>query len=301
LGMYPVADPQAIRDPRPDTNTWYQSGTNGLQTDTVSGTGPLQEGFPGEGMLVIQWGWNPIGGARDFDAVLTPNTLVGVGEVGTVTAGNTNADPYFANVQLLLHMDGTSGSTSFPDSSTAARTVTVFGNAQVSTAVFKYGDGSVVCDGAGDYLQTNTVLVASTTAWTAEFWVYPAFNATLRVNSTSGTVLNLGLRYDIGGAVRFLLTPTLSPGLAVIDTTPLAANTWAFIAAVNDVVAGQMRVYINGALVVTQTNKTLGANLRLSGPSTTSLEGNIDEVRVTTGVARYTSNFTPPTAAFPNY
>jgi hypothetical protein len=85
LGMYPVADPQAIRDPRPDTNTWYQSGTNGLQTDTVSGTGPLQEGFPGEGMLVIQWGWNPIGGARDFDAVLTPNTLVGVGEVGQAT------------------------------------------------------------------------------------------------------------------------------------------------------------------------------------------------------------------------
>jgi hypothetical protein len=85
LGLYPISDPQAIRDPRPDTNTWYQSGTNGLQTDTVSGTGPLQEGFPGEGMLVIQWGWNPIGGARDFDAVLTPNTLVGVGEVGTVT------------------------------------------------------------------------------------------------------------------------------------------------------------------------------------------------------------------------
>lgn len=85
LGMFPVSDPQAIRDPRPDTNTWYQSGTNGLQTDTVSGTGPLQEGFPGEGMLVIQWGWNPIGGARDFDAVLTPNTLVGVGEVGQAT------------------------------------------------------------------------------------------------------------------------------------------------------------------------------------------------------------------------
>ena len=85
LGMFPVSDPQAIRDPRPDTNTWSQSGTTGLQTSPTSGTGPDQEGYPGEGMLVIQWGWNPIGGARDFDAVLTPNTLVGVGEVGTVT------------------------------------------------------------------------------------------------------------------------------------------------------------------------------------------------------------------------
>jgi hypothetical protein len=72
LGMYPISDPQAIRDPRPDTNTWLQSGTNTL-------------GFPGEGMLTIQWGWNPIGGSQGFDAALTPNTLVGRGEVGTVT------------------------------------------------------------------------------------------------------------------------------------------------------------------------------------------------------------------------
>jgi len=72
LGTFPVSDPQAIRDPRPDTNTWFQSGVNAL--NNVS-----------EGMLVIQWGWNPIGGARDFDAVLTPNTLVGVGQVGQAT------------------------------------------------------------------------------------------------------------------------------------------------------------------------------------------------------------------------
>ena len=85
LGMYPISDPQAIRDPRPDTNTWYQSGANGLQVDPTPGTGPLQDGFPGEGMLVIQWGWNPIGGAQGFVDPLTPNTLVGRGEVGTVT------------------------------------------------------------------------------------------------------------------------------------------------------------------------------------------------------------------------
>lgn len=89
LGTFPVSDPQAIRDPRPDTNTWYQSGTTGLQTDPTSGTGPDQDGFPGEGMLVIQWGWNPVGGSQSFDAALTPNTLVGVGEVGTVTVAFT--------------------------------------------------------------------------------------------------------------------------------------------------------------------------------------------------------------------
>lgn len=85
LGMYPVSDPQAIRDPRPDTNTWYQSGTNGLQTSPTSGAAPDQEGFPGEGSRTIQWNWNPIGGPRVFDDGLTPNWLASRGEVGTVT------------------------------------------------------------------------------------------------------------------------------------------------------------------------------------------------------------------------
>jgi len=89
LGMYPISDPQAIRDPRPDTNTWYQSGTNGLQTNPTSGTGPDQEGFPGEGSRVIEWGWNPIGGSRVFDDALTPNALVARGYVGTVTVVTT--------------------------------------------------------------------------------------------------------------------------------------------------------------------------------------------------------------------
>lgn len=85
LGTFPVSDPQAIRDPRPDTNTWYQSGTTGLQTDPTSGTGPLQDGFPGEGSRTIQWGWAPVGGPRNFDDGLTPNWLASPAEVGTVT------------------------------------------------------------------------------------------------------------------------------------------------------------------------------------------------------------------------
>lgn len=85
LGMYPVADPQAIRDPRPDTNTWYRSGTNGLQIDPTSGTGPLQDGFPGAGMLVFQWGWAPVGGASGIDSPLTPNNLAARAETGSAT------------------------------------------------------------------------------------------------------------------------------------------------------------------------------------------------------------------------
>jgi hypothetical protein len=75
LGMYPVDDPQAVYQPRPDTS--YVS----------AGLGP--DGVPTGGSRDIQWGWNPVGGARFFDAELTPNNLVLVGSVGTVTVSVT--------------------------------------------------------------------------------------------------------------------------------------------------------------------------------------------------------------------
>ena len=71
LGMYPVDDPQGVRNPRPDT-TYVSAGLDSL-------------GFPTGGSRDIQWGWNPIGGASGFDALLTPNYLATVTYVGTVT------------------------------------------------------------------------------------------------------------------------------------------------------------------------------------------------------------------------
>ena len=71
LGMYPVFDPQALREPRPDTS--YQSAglnVNGNQTD---------------GSRIYQWGFNPVGGASANDIGLTPNYLVATTDVGTVT------------------------------------------------------------------------------------------------------------------------------------------------------------------------------------------------------------------------
>ena len=71
LGMYPVDDPQAVRNPRRDT-TYVTAGTNAT-------------GLPTGGSRDIQWGWNPVGGASSFDTVLTPNYLVSRAIVGTVT------------------------------------------------------------------------------------------------------------------------------------------------------------------------------------------------------------------------
>ena len=75
LGMYPVDDPQALRNPRTDT-TYYTAGVN-------------TAGNPTGGSRDIQWGWNPVGGSVSFDAALTPNYLVATTFVGTVTVSVT--------------------------------------------------------------------------------------------------------------------------------------------------------------------------------------------------------------------
>ena len=75
LGMYPIDDPQAVRNPRPDQS--YVS------------SGLLPDGYRGEGSRVIQWGWNPVGGSRFFDDALTPNPLAFSVQIGTVSITTT--------------------------------------------------------------------------------------------------------------------------------------------------------------------------------------------------------------------
>ena len=75
LGMYPVDDPQGVRDPRPDIS-YQQSGL-------------LADGYLGGGSRIFQWGWNPVGGASFFDVGLTPNNLNLVVQLGTVSVATT--------------------------------------------------------------------------------------------------------------------------------------------------------------------------------------------------------------------
>jgi hypothetical protein len=85
LGLYPVNDPQALRNPRPDSPSYYQSGLDGLQVVAGTGVDVNQTGVPLGGSRVIQWGWNPVGGARANDAGLTPNDLAPQASLGNVT------------------------------------------------------------------------------------------------------------------------------------------------------------------------------------------------------------------------
>lgn len=84
LGMYPVDDPQGIREPRPDLS-YYQAGYTGLQITNVPSSSEESNGDPSGGSRVFQWGWYPVGGASADDAGLTPNYLTSAPQIGTVT------------------------------------------------------------------------------------------------------------------------------------------------------------------------------------------------------------------------
>jgi hypothetical protein len=85
LGMYPVDDPQALRNPRPD-RSYFTSG-------------PTPDGSIGEGSRIFQWGWAPVGGGSANS--LTPNDLVATGAVGDVVAGGTEDILYTLNLDFL--------------------------------------------------------------------------------------------------------------------------------------------------------------------------------------------------------
>lgn len=91
LGMFPVDDPQGLRSPRPD-RSYIVSGTSGLQIDSQvnpNDTSILGTGTNESGSRIIQWGWNPVGGAQGFDRKLTPNFLALTITIGQVTVSTS--------------------------------------------------------------------------------------------------------------------------------------------------------------------------------------------------------------------
>jgi hypothetical protein len=90
LGMYPVDDPQALRNPRPDTS-YLTSGLNGLQTENLTAptTSQLAFGTPEGGSRIIQWGWNPVGLNNPLKLSGLQDNLQASGQVGSVSVSTT--------------------------------------------------------------------------------------------------------------------------------------------------------------------------------------------------------------------
>ena len=228
------------------------------------------------------------------------------GSLGTDPA--TIGDANFADVELLLHGDGTSGSTTITDSSSNAVSVTANGNAQIDTAVKKFGTGSIEFDGSGDFLRANDALSAFTNTsdvFTIEGW----FNANSLGGTSSNTDDIIGINESGTGYNQLTFGPRfLRWNTTTYTLSSLSTGSWYHFATVFD--GSVLKVYINGSLDVTTSsgaatnplaNCTLliGAEADAGGGASVGnyYDGYLDELRITS-TARYTSNFTPPTAAF---
>jgi hypothetical protein len=199
-------------------------------------------------------------------------------------------------------MNGTNGSTTFTDYSSLSNSVTVNGNTQISTAQYKWGGSSGLFDGTTDWLYapvgttnfgTSNFTVEGWFRWTSLtngglFQVYPGTPA----NTTSGVAVGYdGTDFQIySGGANYARNYTPTTG------------TWYHVALVRN--SGSLTLYVNGVAQGASLSDTTnfagnGINIGLYYGSGFTFNGNMNDFRVTAGVARYTANFTPPTASFP--
>ena len=238
-------------------------------------------------------------------------------------------DGYFDDVVLLLHGDGTDGSTTVTDDSVSAKTVTAYGSSVISTTRSKFGGSGLYFPGATtDFMSTpnSTDWAFGTGDVTVEAWVYIDANSPQDAGgnrscsivntwtsagsivgwnffitgdgSTTGTGLGFDSWDGSGNATQFRATTTVSQ------------QTWHHIAAT--VESGTRRLFLDGTLLSGTTN-TIGAGYTTFLANTLNigvtpnsgyplpLNGYVDDLRITKGIARYTTDFTPPIAPFPNF
>ena len=228
----------------------------------------------------------------------------------SVAATDTN----IREVSLLLHGDGANGSTTITDSSPTPKTVTVVGNAQISTAQSKFGGSSIAFDGTGDYLSIpdDDAFDLGTGNFTIEGWVnYSSTGLFTTVLSKGWPTGSAGgafvVTLNAGNLLFFAESGSDSWDIALnrVIVAGLQLSTWYHIAITRS--GNTFRTFNNGVVVETWTN-SLGlmnnsdiVSVGATKTGSNGMNGYIDDLRITKGVARYTANFTPPTAPFPDF
>lgn len=230
--------------------------------------------------------------------------------VGAYTVAPTVGDPYFYNVALLLHCDGANGSTTFADNSPDPSSITAVGGAAIGTANAKYGTGALSANGGRLTVPNADKLNLSIGDWTIELWFWlnnSGTQARLIDKEISNGIYPWAINYGqvTSGKIDFRSFNTggiLLPDLAGV--TDVAARQWNHVAVCR--AGNTYRLFLNGVQEAIATRSdalrvsTDPVNIGNNGLNSTYGGILIDEVRITKGVARYTTNFTPSTEPFLN-
>lgn len=202
---------------------------------------------------------------------------------------------------LLLHFDGTDGSTVFTDSSPAAHTITPAGSAQLDTAQFVFGTASgLFASASADYITGDggaDLNFSSAVNFTVDFRVRFSDLTGEEIMYEHRTSANpIGSIRKSGGNVLILKANTFSTDIT--GTTALVADIWYHVAWTR--ASGISRLFLNGSQEGSDfadvANYSFDANTPQVARAT--LNGWMEELRVVTGTAVWTSNFTPPSSPY---
>jgi hypothetical protein len=179
--------------------------------------------------------------------------------------------------------------------------LTLVGNTKSSTTQIKYGNSSMYFDGTGDYLKVLGTMPTLSADFTIEFWYYQ--NTTGQYDSLFTTVYAYAtansLRISTGANNNTLQVASGTAGI-LNSNTAFSNTTWLHIALVRS--GSTMTLYQNGVSVgsATNTQSFISSDFTIGDASGAGspyyLDGYIQDLRVTKGLARYTTTFTPPAA-----
>lgn len=219
-------------------------------------------------------------------------------------AAASSGDPYWANVVSLLHFDGANGSAVFADE--VSGNVWAANAATITTTAARFGQSGNFSI-ANSYIDLASFPGYGVGDFTHEFFVYlvrpvSTFNFLFdtRPSQTSGAYP--GIYIDSSGTINFFYQ-----NITRITSAPITQGVWRYVALVRR--SGVFALYIDGVSAGTYTDASalVASRLRYGCSGYSLTDGSpqcsvyLDEARVTIGVARYSGNFTPPTAPFPNH
>ena len=230
-----------------------------------------------------------------------------LGQLKPADGATTVGDVYYPKVSLHLTCEGSNASTTVTDSSNTNASITCIGSAQISTAQSKFGSSSLATASGDISISTTNIFNFGTSDFTVEFWFY-------RTGLGSSNNFIVDGRPSGNNSNTFMLympTSTTAPRYhtassdQITSSINLGTNAWTHIAVVRN--SGTTTLYMNGVSGGSFSDSTDyidtgGTTLGFWAGSSTDYSmyttpGYFDDFRVTKGLARYTSNFTPPTTA----
>ena len=280
------------------TASSYATYSNGVQLPT----GSVNFGAAGGSGTITQFGADGDGGSPysqgNYASVKIYNRALSTAEVSqnynALKGRYVSLDPYILLVSLLLR-------NSLTDESPLHKTITANGTVSISTTTVKYGTGSIAVNGNSGYLTTSSdaSLGMGTGDFTVELWIYmtSAWSDSIGIfGFSSGHGVS-----NFGGTLSFWK----NGGFYFYSSGTLPQNQWAHIALTRQ--GTTLKHFVDGTSIATVTfSEDLGSTAsidigRHNNGYGKEVNGFIDDFRVTKGISRYNSNFTPPSVELPNY